>query len=132
MRIGIFMLACLFFSLFAASCNPGCKGKMIYFGLIYANQGDTLKVFFDHKLIVNKVIEEDYIGHFKDQKDKLTTVCATRDSILTRVVINRRDTTFHILRKDINECYLGATISGNVKVYYNYVIDGFREYDPKR
>lgn len=132
MKTTLFILACLAASLFVVSCNPRCEGKKIYFGLIYAQQGDTLKVFFDDKLIANRVIKEDYTGHFQDKKDKLTTVCANKDSVLTRVIVNRSDTTFYIIRNDIKECYVRANIAGEIHVYYNYVIGGFREYDPKR
>jgi hypothetical protein len=132
MKIRIVMLASIAFSLFGLSCNSECSGKKIYFGLIYARQDDTLKVFFDEKLVANKVVREDYIGHFQDKNDKLTIACANKDSILTKIVVNRRDTTFFIYPKDINECYVGADKAGVIRVYYNYVDGGFRKYDPKR
>lgn len=119
-------------SLFGVSCNLGCAGKKIYFGLLYAQKGDTLKIYFDKKLVVDKAIEAHYTGYFQDRKDKLTTVCAIKDSILTKVVVNKRDTTFLIHPNEINECYVGSDIAGGIRIYYNYVDGGFREYDPKR
>jgi len=132
MKIKLFIIACLAPLLFDFSCKPVCTGKEIYFGLIYANKNDTLNIYFDKKLAVSRVIREEYTGHFQDREDKLTTSCVNNDSMQVRVTVNNCDTLFYLHTKEVTECYVGVDIRGGIKVYYNYVEGGFREYDPKR
>jgi hypothetical protein len=132
MKNRILVMSYIALSFLGDSCSVPCSDKRIPLGLISANGSDSLKIIVDDKVVVDKIIKEDFIGHFQDKKHRLTTLCTNKDSVPVSVKINNRDTVFYLRPKEIKECYVGADVKGFVVIFYNYEVGGFREYDPKR
>lgn len=132
MRKCLLLLTLAVLSLYCTSCGGGCGGKEIGFGFNYGRKNDTFKVYVDEQYKWGRVLKEHYMGRFHSPRDRMFRICATADSVLVRIKVNQRDTSFYLLVKEIRECYIGANIDGYITVVYNYEEGGFREYSPVR
>ncbi|TWF39064.1 hypothetical protein FHW36_106288 [Chitinophaga polysaccharea] len=120
------------FLLLGVACNLPCSGKRIHLGLIYANENDSLEIILNDKILVDKVVKKDLIGHFRDSKDRLAILCISEDSILLSIKFNRSDTSFYIHPEAIKGCYVGRNIEGGIDIYYDYEVGGLKEYETIR
>ncbi|WP_145671483.1 hypothetical protein [Chitinophaga polysaccharea] len=101
-------------------------------GLVYANKNDSLKVILNNKVMIEKVIKEEYDGHFESKKDRLATWCISEDSVLVKIIFNSRDTSFYLHPKLIKGWYVGCDLQKYIDIYYDYEKGGLGDYAPFR
>lgn len=77
-----------------------------------------------------RYVDSSYEGHFFDPKGRMFKFCASGDSMLVRVQVNQRDTSFFIQPKAVKEIYIGSSYYGEIHVYLNNEKGGLGKYSP--
>lgn len=131
MDFKFFLTALVTFYCFSAiSCKERCDGKKIHFQFLAGNKGDNIKVFVDGTFRGEKTLHETEDAPFESAKHRIFSLCSERDSILVRVMVNKRDTSFYLRPKEVKECYVGNSMKDKILIILNREDNGFGEFSP--
>jgi hypothetical protein len=136
-KISLFFL--IIISFLYGACKPYCSGIQLSVSVGYASPGDTLSIYTDSTLIVSKLFQHDLLSSIRDKRNKVTEICATKDSLLINISYNSKDsskhisakdTSFYIHPKELKGFTVGLSIRHEIHVYLDKVKGGYGVYEP--
>jgi hypothetical protein len=109
-----------FLTLFVLACKP-CQLE-VKFGVSFAQQNDTVRIFVNDTLIAKRIIKDSSYFYVSNLPGALLTrYCAKNDSFHVRVAFNAHDTSFYIHPIEIGSCFVGNTKYDSLCIFIGWV-----------